>query len=67
MQQQFSQFPSQEYAWNLADEILLGNMNVDTSSNNRWEIRNSVWSCVYLWRACVVGMYGWCEWMVCGG
>ena len=37
MQQQFSQFPAQEYAWNLADEILLGNMNVDTSSNNRWD------------------------------
>ena len=36
MQQQFSQFPSQEYAWNLADEILLGNMMVDTSSNNKY-------------------------------
>jgi hypothetical protein len=35
MLQHFSQFPLQEYAWNLADEILLGNMNVDTSSNNR--------------------------------
>ena len=30
----FSQFPAQEYAWNFADEILLGNMAVDPHSHN---------------------------------
>ena len=34
MEQKFSQFPVLEYAWNPADEILLCNQPIDTSSHN---------------------------------